>query len=150
MAIGSGSKGEEPITAINVTPLVDVCLVLVIIFMAVAPFAVTMGIKVLETRANAAKEGKAGIDDNVTVKLTSDGKLFVNNAQVEADRLPVAIAAALNKSKDRMVIITADTTNKVGQVVSILDMSKLAGAQKLAIMKTEEAKPAGAASGGKG
>ena len=147
MAIGSGSKGEEPITAINVTPLVDVCLVLVIIFMAVAPFAVTMGIKVLETRANAAKEGKAGIDDNVTVKLTSDGKLFVNNAPVEADRLPVAIAAALNKSKDRMVIITADTTNKVGQVVSILDMSKLAGAQKLAIMKTEEAKPA---SGGKG
>jgi len=45
MAMGSG-KPEEPITEINVTPLVDVCLVLVIIFMAVAPFAVTAGISV--------------------------------------------------------------------------------------------------------
>ena len=48
---GGGGGREEPITAINVTPLVDVCLVLVIIFMAVAPMAVTLGIKVLETRA---------------------------------------------------------------------------------------------------
>jgi len=143
MAMASGSKGDEPITAINVTPLVDVCLVLVIIFMAVAPFAVTMGIKVLETRANATKEGKAGIDENVTIKLTSDGKLYVNGAAVAEDRLAVAVAAALNKSKDRMVVITADAANKVGQVVSLLDLAKLSGAAKLAIMKTEQEKPAG-------
>src|SRR5947209_7222262 len=107
MAIGAGSKGEEPITAINVTPLVDVCLVLVIIFMAVAPFAMTMGIKVLESRAKAA-EGKASAEDNVTVKLDVQGRITVNGALVPPDQLQPMISAALQKSKDRMVIVTAD------------------------------------------
>jgi biopolymer transport protein ExbD len=145
---GTSQKDDEPICAINVTPLVDVCLVLVIIFMAVAPFAVTMGIKVLETRAGAAKEGKAGIDDNVSIKLNSQGKVSVNGVETEVEKLPIAITAALNKSKDRMVVITADQTNKVGQVVSLLDLAKVSGAVKLAIMKTEEAKPAAAAASG--
>ncbi len=142
MAIGSGSKGEEPITAINVTPLVDVCLVLVIIFMAVAPFAVTVGIKVLETRANAS-EGKAGIDDNVSVRLTSEGKITINGALADLATLPQTLAQAVAKSKDKMVGVTADDANKVGQVVTILDTAQQAGAAKLAIMKAQEAKPSG-------
>jgi len=145
MAIGAGSKGEEPITAINVTPLVDVCLVLVIIFMAVAPFAVTMGIKVLESHGKVA-EGKAGVEDNVSVRLTTAGKITVNGAEVATpEQLGGAIQQALSKSKDKMVIITADDANKVGQVVSIMDAARQVGADKIAIMKTEEAK----ASGGK-
>ena len=71
---GAAQKEDEPITAINVTPLVDVCLVLVIIFMAVAPMAVTLGIKVLESRASNA-EGKASVDENVQVKLALDGQI---------------------------------------------------------------------------
>jgi biopolymer transport protein TolR len=145
---GSTQKDDAPICDINVTPLVDVCLVLVIIFMAVAPFAVTMGIKVLETRPNAAKEGKAGIDDNVTIKLTAQGKITVNGTEVPEDKLLLAVTAALNKSKDRMVVVSAEETNKVGQVVSLLDLAKVSGAAKLAIMK-EETRPAAAeASGG--
>lgn len=138
MAIGSGAKGEEPITAINVTPLVDVCLVLVIIFMAVAPFALTTGIKVLESRAKAA-EGKASAEQNVNVKLTADGTITVNGAKIDPNDLALRLTAAINKSKDKMVIISADETNKVGQVVEILDTAKLSGAQKLAILKNEEA-----------
>ena len=137
MAIGSGAKGEEPITAINVTPLVDVCLVLVIIFMAVAPFAVTMGIKVMESHGKVSATGKAGIDDNVSVRLTSAGKLTVNGREVAAEQLGAAIQQALAKSKDHMVIITADEENHVGQVVSILDQARQVGAEKLAIMKAE-------------
>ena len=143
MAIAAGSKGEEPITAINVTPLVDVCLVLVIIFMAVAPFAVTMGIKVLETHGKVS-EGKAGVEDNVSVRLTAAGKITVNGAEVGSpEALGPAIRQALVKSKDKMVVITADDGNHVGQVVSILDAARQVGADKLAIMKTEEAKPSG-------
>ncbi len=141
MAIGSGAKGEEPITAINVTPLVDVCLVLVIIFMAVAPFAVTMGIKVMESHGKVAATGKAGIEDNVAVRLTSAGKITVNGQEVGTpEALGQAIQQALTKSKDRMVVITADDANKVGQVVSILDAARQVGADKLAIMKSEGGK----------
>ena len=71
---GVSQKEDEPITQINVTPLVDVCLVLVIIFMAVAPMAVTLGIKVLETRRSNA-EGKASVDENVNIRITTDGAI---------------------------------------------------------------------------
>jgi biopolymer transport protein ExbD len=133
---GAQQKDDEPITQINVTPLVDVCLVLVIIFMAVAPMAVTLGIKVLETRASNA-EGKASVDENVNVKISADGAITVNGAATDGMTFRGVLAAALAKSKDKMVIVTADARNKVGLVVEVLDASKQAGALKLAVMKTE-------------
>ncbi|MDE1977421.1 MAG: biopolymer transporter ExbD [Elusimicrobia bacterium] len=140
MAIGAGAKGEEPITAINVTPLVDVCLVLVIIFMTIAPFAMVVGIKVMESRAGAAK-GKVAASQNVRVRLSISGELTVNGRQVNPQSLEPAIARALLKSKDRMVIVSADDGNHVGQVVSILDTAQQAGAAKLAILKNAAAPP---------
>ncbi|MBI5247703.1 MAG: biopolymer transporter ExbD [Elusimicrobia bacterium] len=135
---GASQKDEEPITAINVTPLVDVCLVLVIIFMAVAPMAVTLGIKVLETRSSNA-EGKASVDENVNIRITEDGGISVNGTKTDGVTFRGILAAQLLKSKDKMVIITADAKNKVGLVVEVLDASKQAGALKLAIMKSEAA-----------
>jgi biopolymer transport protein ExbD len=140
---GPQQKDEDPITAINVTPLVDVCLVLVIIFMAVAPMAVTLGIKVLETRRSNA-EGKASVDENVNIRITTDGSISVNGTKTDGVTFRGVLSSALVSSKDKMVIVTADATNKVGLVVEVLDASKQAGALKLAVMKAEmkeEAKP---------
>ena len=133
---GASQKDEEPITAINVTPLVDVCLVLVIIFMAVAPMAVSLGIKVLETRSSN-KEGKASVDENVNIKITKDGTIAVNGTKTDGMTFRGVLVAALARSKDKMVIVTADAQNKVGLVVEVLDASRQAGAVKLAIMKAE-------------
>ena len=133
---GAHQRADEPITDINVTPLVDVCLVLVIIFMAVAPFALTIGINVLQSKSKAA-EGKASIDENVTVKLTQDGRVSVNGAVIGSGELPLKLIEALAKSKDKMVVVTADEKNRVGQVVDILDAAKQAGAAKVAILKSE-------------
>lgn len=134
----SNQKADEPITEINVTPLVDVCLVLVIIFMAVAPFALTAGIKVLESKAKAS-EGKVSADENVSIKLAQDGRIWVNGALVELAGLHDSVAKALTASKDKMVTITADDVNRVGDVVELLDTAKQAGALKLAILKSEDA-----------
>lgn len=133
---GAAQKEDEPITAINVTPLVDVCLVLVIIFMAVAPMAVTLGIKVLESRASNA-EGKASVDENVQVKISLDGGITVNGTKTDGMTFRAVLAGALSRSKDKMVIVTADARNHVGQVVEVLDASKQAGALKLAVMKAD-------------
>ena len=132
---GGSQKADEPITAINVTPLVDVCLVLVIIFMAVAPMAVTLGIKVLESRPSTA-EGKASADENVSIRITEDGSISINGVKTDGITFRTILAAALLRSKDKMVVITADSRNKVGLVVEVLDASKQAGAAKLAIMKS--------------
>jgi biopolymer transport protein ExbD len=133
---GAAQNSDEGITEINVTPLVDVCLVLVIIFMAVAPFAMVAGIKVLESRAKAT-EGKVSADDNVSIRLTEDGKLTLNGKELPVAELAGQLSAALATSKDKMVIVTADDKNKVGDVVEILDTAKQAGALKIAILKNE-------------
>ncbi len=133
---GGSQKEDEPITNINVTPLVDVCLVLVIIFMAVAPMAVTLGIKVLETRASTA-EGKTSADENVNIRITQDGGISINGVKTDGVTFRGILAAALARSKDKMVTVTADAKNKVGLIVEVLDVSKQAGALKLAIMKSD-------------
>lgn len=134
---GASQPDDEPITRINVTPLVDVCLVLVIIFMAVAPMAVTLGIKVLETRPGVA-EGKASVDENVQIKVGLDGSITVNGTKTDGMTFRGVLAGALARSKDKMVIVTANAKNKVGLVVSVLDASRQAGALKLAVMKAVE------------
>lgn len=133
---GAAQKEDEPITQINVTPLVDVCLVLVIIFMAVAPMAVTLGIKVLETRSSTA-EGKASADENVNIRISLDGSISINGTKTDGVTFRGVLVDALSRSKDKMVIVTADARNKVGIVVEVLDVSKQVGALKLAVMKAE-------------
>ena len=138
MAGAAQSADGEPITDINVTPLVDVSLVLVIIFMAIAPFAMQSGIKVLESKAKAAV-GKVSASENVSVRLTKDGKLTINGKEAVRTALFSALSDALTASKDRMVTLSADDENKVGEVVEVLDAAKQAGAKKIAIMTVEKA-----------
>jgi biopolymer transport protein ExbD len=133
---------EELITDINVTPLVDVSLVLVIIFMAIAPFAIQAGIKVLESKAKAAV-GKVAASDNVNIRLDREGRLTVNGRAADFSSLLERLLTALHGSKDKMVILTADDENRVGQVVEVLDTAKQAGAKKLAILRHESAKRQG-------
>ena len=142
MAGAAQQQDGDPITDINVTPLVDVSLVLVIIFMAIAPFAMQSGIKVLESKAKAAV-GKVSASENVSLRLSKDGVVTLNGKEVAREALAAAMAEALAASKDRMVTLSADDENFVGDVVSLLDAAKQAGAQKIAIMTTE--KPAAGA-----
>ena len=133
MSMQTGSE-EDAITDINVTPLVDVSLVLVIIFMAVAPFAITTGIKVLKSKTEVSV-GKVASSENVNVRLRATGEIEVNGKSARWETLPGILKSTLEKSADKMVILTADYKNRVGEVVEILDISKQSGAKKLAIMK---------------
>jgi biopolymer transport protein ExbD len=131
---GSSNNADEPITDINLTPLVDVSLVLVIIFMAVAPFAITAGIKVLQSKASA-QVGKVSLSESVQVRLSKEGKLTLNGTEILRENYAAEVTRALIKSEDKFVIVKADTDNRVGQVVSLLDEAKQSGALKMALMK---------------
>ncbi|MFH1618981.1 MAG: biopolymer transporter ExbD [bacterium] len=135
---GKTTDNSEPITEINVTPLVDVSLVLVIIFMAVAPFAIQAGIKVLQSKAKAAV-GKVSLSESVQIRLDEKGIVTVNGKQTKMENFSAAVSKALLSSKDKFVIVTAAARNRVGDVVRLLDDSKQAGALKLAIMKSDKA-----------
>ena len=118
---------------INIISIVDVSFVLVIFCMVTMNLVLTAGINVLETKSGAAT-GKATLKENISIKLTADNKIFVDDRQVEMVDLSRELVVQLPKTKDKMVIITADDNNRCEQVVDILDISKKSGAQRLALM----------------
>ena len=146
--MAASSLDDAPITDINITPLVDVCLVLVIIFMAVSPFMLQAGLTVTESKAGAAK-GKASLKENIQISLTEENILLVNGEEVRIEDLGGRIKELLPKAKDGLVTLQAEKTNLVGQVVEILDISKQSGAKKVAILNKhgseEETPPEGKA-----
>jgi biopolymer transport protein TolR len=125
---------EKGITDINVTPLVDVCLVLVIIFMVTANFVMQAGIKVVSTQSGASV-GKVSADETVNIIMTRTGKIIVNGKEVTRDQLPLTLSVRIAASKDKVVTLVADNENRCAQIVDVLDCAKQNGAIKLSLMK---------------
>lgn len=134
-----GSTKDRPLAdgEINIISIVDVSFVLVIFCMLTINLVLTAGINVLETKSGASK-GKATVSENISIKLTEDNKVFLDGAQVEMSKLSGELALKLPKTKDKMVIITANDNNRCEQVVDILDLSKKAGALRLALMNNAD------------
>ena len=133
----TGSSNNSIITDINVTPLVDVCLVLVIIFMVVSPLAMQASIEVASTRVGAPK-AQAALTKNVDVVLDARGGVTVNGAVVSWINLPQALKKAISRSQDRMVGLKASPKALLGRVVEILDDAKQNGAKKVALINPKE------------
>lgn len=124
-------RSEAPKTImaeINVTPLVDVCLVLVIIFMVTTtvflepPFAVKL------PKAHTAEQTK---EENIFVAVGPDSSLAVNETRVEAEAFPGIIRARLKRSRYKLVIIRADEQARSGAVIDVLNLVKEAGARRI-------------------
>jgi biopolymer transport protein ExbD len=126
---------ESPITDINVTPLVDVCLVLVIIFLVTAPAIYQSGITVSSPKLKQAEEGHQATELKVSIFLSSDGKIFLNEQQVSAQDLPHQVGELLKRSPNKLVIVSAEDNVLHDRVVQILDMAKQKGALRLSVLK---------------
>lgn len=131
MSMSASDKGA--ITDINVTPLVDVSLVLVIIFMVTAPMVMQAGIIVASSKVDA-QEGQVTQNESVSLRLTAKG-IYLNDQGVTLETLPPLLTAKLKVNKKKVVTITCDNDVKHGVVVEVLDIAKQAGAQGLSLMK---------------
>src|SRR5512139_675745 len=105
MAGGAQQDNDEEITGINVTPLVDIVLVLLIIFMVTANFIVRETVEVDLPRAANGGETVQGL---VNVVIDKDGKLFFDGTEVPEDELSRKVSEAVAKDKDTRAIISAD------------------------------------------
>jgi biopolymer transport protein ExbD len=136
---------KKPIVTINLTPLVDVSLVLVVIFMATAPMFLQSGIIVTSGEKKAvAVQTEATPKDNIIIKLEPAGIRLNQQAVTEAD-LPQMLQTMLAASQEKRVIINPDRDIQHGLVVKIMDVAKQAGAENLVILgksQAEEAAPA--------
>ncbi len=134
--MGGGAGTEEPSSDINVTPLVDVCLVLVIIFMVTAPLF-SQPIMEVELPTAITDEGESA--ENITITIDPDEKMAVNAKEVTIDELKIELKLKLAESADKYVIIRADKLTNHGIVVKALDVAKELGAKKL-VFATEHKK----------
>lgn len=121
--------GEEIISEINITPLTDVFLVLLIIFMVTSTALVQQALKVSLPRSGAGEN----MPHSVTLTLTPGNRIFLNGKPVTRAALPGALAAAVAATSDRLVILEGDERVLLGEAVGLLDVARKAGAQKVAV-----------------
>ena len=125
-----GESGDDEIVGINVTPLVDVVLVLLVIFLVTANFIVRETVEVDLPRAANGGETVQGL---VNVVLDKDGRLFLDGAEVSEAQLTERITQSLAKDPQTRAIISADQGVNYGRVMRLIDVVKGQGIAKFAL-----------------
>ncbi|WIG93145.1 biopolymer transporter ExbD [Myxococcus sp. SDU36] len=138
---GGAQDNDDEITGINVTPLVDVVLVLLIIFMVTANFIVRETVEVDLPRAANGGETVQGL---VNVVLDKEGKLFFDGAELTEQDLEKRVQEAVAKDKDTRAIISADQSIPYGRVMRLIDVVKGQGIAKFALNIEKDVAPAAA------
>jgi biopolymer transport protein ExbD len=129
--MSAGPKGGIK-SDINVTPLVDVVLVLLIIFMVVTPM-LQRGKSVELPKATEIEKEKGKDSDPLYVSITPDKKVFVENDQVDEQALQDRIAEELVKDPGKKILLKGDNTVNVGDVRKVLDVARKAKAKQIAL-----------------
>ncbi|HEY2386350.1 MAG TPA: biopolymer transporter ExbD [Candidatus Binatia bacterium] len=132
MSLGrTDAEGDDGaiVAEINVTPLTDIFLVLLIIFMVTSTALTNQGSKVDLPRADAG----AGATTGVVITATADGKLEIDGHSLGTEQLGDALAGALQRSGQKNVILRGDRTLVLEQAVQIMTIAKTAGAEKISI-----------------
>ena len=137
MAMSGPTESEEGglFAEINITPLTDIFLVLLIIFMVTSSVMVDEGARsgvTVNLPKGSTKDVSPGAAD-ITVAVTSDGKLVVDGKPMEPDQLRAMFDRAKQKDPETQVIVQADEATHHGRVVGVMELAKAAGLRRLAI-----------------
>ena len=130
MSGGATDNDDEGIVGINVTPLVDICLVLLIIFMVTATYIVK---ETIEIELPRAAHGGETVKTTFALVVTKDGKAFLNGVEVDDAGIVKSVADAKAKGEEVQAIVGADKSATHGAVTHLLDVLKGAGVTKFAI-----------------
>ena len=131
MAFNLKRSEREPMSEINVTPFVDVMLVLLIIFMVTAPL-LTVGVQVdlPETSADTLPEES----EPLTLTINSKGEVFIQETKIEYDNLIKKILAVSNNRTDTRIYVRGDKTINYGRVLEVMGKLSGSGFTKVALI----------------
>ncbi len=139
MALAKRNEGAKVSSDINVTPMVDVMLVLLIIFMVVTPM-LQKGISVDMAPVNNPEQmPDADKEDALLVSITRDGKVYFGSEQMAVDNLTAKVKDRLANKQDKRVYVKADMRARFGSVVQVVDSVRAAGVDDLGLL-TEQKK----------
>ncbi len=123
--------GDGSMSQINVTPLVDVMLVLLVIFMVTTPI-LQQGVGVELPRVEA--DPMAGQEDQLVVAVSREGGVYLNAAELEVEALQTTLAAAVRNRPDQTVYLRADKNVMYGRVVEVMAAVRRAGVVRLGMV----------------
>lgn len=130
MAISTKQNGGV-FADINITPLTDIFLVLLIIFMVATAITIESAahVNLPKVQAQATPDKPKG----VTLTYTADNRIFVNQTQVSVQTLPKVLKGALAEAPDKLVIFQGDPSVILADMVYVLDIARGAGAKQIAV-----------------
>ena len=131
MAFKIHRSSKNPISEINVTPFVDVMLVLLIIFMVTAPF-LTVGVQVDLPESSA--DSLPDEQEPLTLSINSKGEIFIQESQVEFDKIVAKILAIAKNRTDTRIYVRGDKSINYGRVLEVMGMLSGAGFSKVALV----------------
>jgi biopolymer transport protein TolR len=140
MAISMQSKRKTAMSEINVTPLVDVMLVLLIIFMVTAPM-LEQKVSVDLPQAKGEHLAREEPKDKIVVSVSGQGSIYVNDVSVAEGKLGEKIAEAAASNPSQPVYLRADRTVIYGTVIRIMVALKAAGIPNVGMITTPEEEP---------
>ncbi len=136
-SLGGGGRNRrrnqraDSFSSINITPMVDVMLVLLIIFMVAAPM-MTSGVSVDLPKTSAAPV--SGQDEPLSVSVTSSGKIYIQKTLVELKDLQPKLTAIVGQKKDTRIFVRGDKNIDYGKMMQVVGEINAAGFQKVALI----------------
>jgi biopolymer transport protein ExbD/biopolymer transport protein TolR len=131
-------KAPPPVADINVTPMVDVMLVLLIIFMVITPM-LSKGVSVnLAQTQNPIAMQAADKSDAIVVAVTKDGKSFLNTTQTKPEDLAPKVKDLLTGRTDKMVFVKSDQRAKYSVVLEVVQNLQAAGVDQLGLLTEQQ------------
>jgi biopolymer transport protein TolR len=127
----TSERNNEALSQINVTPLVDVMLVLLVIFMVTAPI-LHQGVEVNLPKVKAGPV--SGDEVQLVVSVTRGGEIYLNDTAMSAPDLLTRIQGVLREAPDRSVYIRADAAVSYGEVMRVIGALREAGVQRLGMI----------------
>ena len=124
-----GPEKRRMITEINVTPMVDVMLVLLIIFMVTATYITRKG---FEVQLPEGSTGDEIAESSLAFRVSSDGQFMLNDEIMDIDQIKARIPAILEENPSAMAVIDADRTVEYGQVMGLIDTLRGLGVKNFA------------------